>query len=73
MTPGPVPDFRVLRGHPDEEELAALALALAVVGARARRARRPVALDRHGWADRAQALGADARHGRGAWSACRPQ
>jgi hypothetical protein len=62
----------VLRGNPGEDELAALALALAVVAARAELARRAVARDRHGWADRAQLLDAGPRHGRGAWSLARP-
>jgi hypothetical protein len=66
---GDAPRLRIVRGEPSPEQLAALVVVLAARGGAEpppdRRSRR--------WADRARAIGAPLRPGRGAWSAAVPR
>jgi hypothetical protein len=65
---GSAPAFRVVRGHPTEEELAAL---LVVLSARAAAEPTPTAArtPASGWASYAQAVRAPLQPGPGAWRA----
>lgn len=71
---GPRPVLRVLRGRPDDTELAALLAALAVLARDRPFGQEPgsAAVAGREWAQRAALLGAAARHGRGAWRGSRP-
>jgi hypothetical protein len=68
MSEPPEAQFRVVRGEPSADDLAALA-ALATALATARRAAIRAPDVRGGWADRAEALRRMPRPGPGAWRA----
>jgi len=62
------PLLRIVRGTPDDDELAALAAVVAGIAA-GRRAAVPVVAARSRWADRAALVRRPLPHGPGAWRA----
>ena len=62
----PRPILRVVRGEPDDAELAAL---IAVVSARSAAAAPEAEPDYNAWTDRARLVRRDLPHGPGAWRA----